>query len=242
MSLWSQLLSNVGDRTLHATLIDPATSSPSQAGKIAKAAATAGTDVFLLGGSTDVTGNLVGSAVEAIQRVSDLPVVLFPSGSDQFAPGLDGLLFTVTFNSMRPELIIEEQAKGSAPVLASGIDPITTAYVIVKPGMTVGEVAQADLVPRDDSGAKRVGRYAALSQILDLDAIYLEAGSGAPSPVPSQLVNAAKKRDTPVIVGGGIRTPEAATRVAEAGADMIVTGTLAENGDLDQLAELIEAL
>lgn len=240
MSLISPLLDDAGPA--HATLIDPATSSPEEAGRIASAADAAGTDLFLLGGSTDVTAESVERTLAAIQEASDRSVVLFPSGAGQYAPGLDGMLFTVTFNSKRPEYIVEEQARGSGLVLEAGIETINTAYVIVEPGMTVGEVAQADLVTRDEAGAERTRRYASLAQVLRFDAVYLEAGSGAPEPVPAELIEAAAEREVPVIVGGGIRTPEAAEAAARAGADLIVTGTLAEDGDLEALAELVERL
>lgn len=241
MSVWSTAL-EASPGPAHATLVDPASSTPDQTQRIAAAAADAGTDLFLVGGSTGVTGEGVGRTAGAIQEASEQPVVLFPSGSGQFAPGLDGVLFTVPFNSQRPEYIVEEQAAGAGRVLESGLETINTAYVLVEPGMTVGEVAQANLVPRDKEGAQRVARYAALAEVLRFDAVYLEAGSGAPDPVPEALVDAAAGRQVPVVVGGGIRTPEAAREVAEAGADVVVTGTLAEDGDLDALAALVEAL
>lgn len=242
MTAWSDLTQDAHTRPLHATLIDPDSTPGEQAAPIAEAASQAGTDLFLLGGSTDVSKSDVAACVEAIREVSQLPVYLFPSGSDQFAPGLDGLLFTIPVNSQEPELIVEEQARGAAPVLNSELEAISTAYVIVEPGMTVGKVARADLVTRDIDGAQRAARYAALAEVLGLDAVYLEAGSGAPTPVPEDLIGAAAEREVTLIVGGGIRTPEQAAEAARAGADLIVTGTLAEDGELEALEALIERL
>ncbi len=241
MSILSNLLDEAPGPA-HATLIDPDTSDAAEARGIAEAADDAGTDLFLIGGSTDVTGELVAKTLEGIRAVSQVPVLLFPSSAGQYAPGLDGMLFTVPFNSTRPAYIIEEQAAGAGLVLDAGIETVNTAYVIVEPGMTVGEVAEADLVPRGEAGAERTARYAALAEVLRFDTVYLEAGSGAPDPVPSELVAAAAAHDVPVMVGGGIRTPEAALDAARAGADLIVTGTLAEDGDLDALGELIARL
>lgn len=226
----------------HATLLDPASSSREEVSRIAKAADGAGSDVFLVGGSTDVTGGLVGEALRGIREVSDRPVLLFPSGAGQFVRGLDGLLFTVPFNSRRQGLIIEEQARGAGPLLEGGVETVNTAYVIVEPGMTVGRVADAALVTRDEEGASRVERYAALARVLRFDALYLEAGSGAGRPVPAGLVEAASGRGVSVIVGGGVRSGEEAVGLARAGADVVVTGTLAEDGDLEGLRELVGAL
>ncbi len=242
MSRWAELMAGSGDAPLHAVLIDPASSSPSDAAKIAEVSTAAGTDLVLVGGSTGVTGQGVQATVDAIRNVTEAPLFLFPSSHTQLAGGLDGILFTVTFNSTRQELIIEEQALGASPALDAGIDAITTAYVIVEPGMTVGEVTQANLVPRDDGGALRVKRYGSLAKVLRFDALYLEAGSGAPDPVPPALIRAAAETGVPTIVGGGIRSTQQAIEAAQAGASMVVTGTLAEDGELDELGKLVRAL
>ena len=63
--------------------------------------------------------------------------------------------------------------------------------------------------------------------------VYLEAGSGAETPVPPAMIRAVKRAvKIPVIVGGGLRTADAAHDAIEAGADIIVTGTLVE-GQID---------
>jgi phosphoglycerol geranylgeranyltransferase len=65
--------------------------------------------------------------------------------------------------------------------------------------------------------------------MLGMKLVYLEAGSGAPEPVPSTVIRAVKDAvDILVVVGGGIRTPEAARGVVQAGADVVVTGTIVE--------------
>lgn len=241
MTLLDQLLDERGG-PLHATLIDPATTSPADAAKLSERLARAGTDLILLGGSTGVTPEAMQATVDAVKEACDRPVVLFPSSSTQMAGGLDGILYTLTFNSTLQACIIEEQARGAGPVMASGIEVITTAYVIVDPGMTVGRVTEADLVPRDELGAQRAGRYADLARVLGMDAIYLEAGSGAPDPVPPAVIEAARAPDLGLIVGGGIRTPDQARAAVQAGADLIVTGTLAEQGKIEAVTAIIDAI
>lgn len=242
MGLWQDLLSREPRRTRHATLLDPASTPPSQVAKLAERLEEAGTDLFLVGGSTDVTGELVQDTVDALRQVSSRPVVLFPSSHEQVAAGLDGVLYTITFNSRRQDILIEEPALGAAPVANAALEAVTTAYVIVEPGMTVGRVANAELVTRDAAGIERVERYAHLARVLRFDALYLEAGSGAPEPVPPSLVAAAARAGVPTIAGGGIRTPEAARAAADAGARLVVTGTIVENGDVDAVAAIVAAL
>ena len=70
----------------------------------------------------------------------------------------------------------------------------------------------------------------------------LEAGSGADRPVPLHLIRAVKEGiRVPLIVGGGIRKAEQAASSAQAGADVIVTGTIVEQSLL-KLKSIIRAV
>ncbi len=75
--------------------------------------------------------------------------------------------------------------------------------------------------------------------------IYLEAGSGALEPVPSEIIKAVREEiDVFQIVGGGIKTPEVASEVVRAGADIVVTGTLVETSDKlkEDMSNLIKSI
>ena len=67
------------------------------------------------------------------------------------------------------------------------------------------------------------------AELMGMRYVYLEAGSGAETPVPVEhIAYTRKSTQMKIITGGGIREPEtAAVRVA-AGAQIIVTGTLWE--------------
>ena len=78
------------------------------------------------------------------------------------------------------------------------------------------------------------------AQYLGMQLIYLEAGSGAPEPIPKDMISAVKRETTvPLIVGGGIRTKKNVDDVLGAGADIVVTGTAVEAAD-DLAAKLSE--
>lgn len=104
-------------------------------------------------------------------------------------------------------------------------------YLVVAPGMRVGEVGAVDPVPRDDlMGATG---YALAAELLGMRFVYLEAGSGAPSPVPTEMVRAVRDAiRIPLIVGGGIRSSSEAKALLEAGASILVTGTITEEEGL----------
>ena len=68
------------------------------------------------------------------------------------------------------------------------------------------------------------------AQLMGKRLVYLEAGSGALSPVPQQVVQEVRHRlQIPLIVGGGIGTPEQMQQIFDAGADMVVIGNHFEN-------------
>ncbi len=216
---------------LHWTLIDPDRQTPRQAAAIAKAAADAGSHLILVGGSTSDATKLVDKTCKAVKRASGLPVVLFPGGATQVSAHADAILWMSLLNSKDPRFLVGEQVAGALAVDRMGLEPIPMGYLVIKPGGTVGKVGKAQLIdPTDHDSAIR---YALAAQYFGMRFIYLEAGSGAATPVAPSLIRAVKTAvNIPIIVGGGIRSVDAAHDAIEAGADVIVTGTLVE-GALD---------
>lgn len=212
---------------LHFTLIDPEEQTPKEAGDMAKAAAEAGSHLILIGGSTSKGGWSMDRMVKLIKRRSGLPVVLFPGGSRQVSAHADAVLFMQLLNSRDRRFLVGEQVRGAPLIDKIQMEPIPMGYIIVEPGGTVGKVGQADLVRKDDIDAAVA--YALAAQFFGMRFVYLEAGSGAESPVSPAMIRAVKKAvNIPVIVGGGIREADTAHDALRAGADIIVTGTLVE--------------
>jgi phosphoglycerol geranylgeranyltransferase len=221
------LLERIAKGTIHLTLIDPAKQSAETAADIVKRAMNAGTDAVMLGGSTGVTNKNLDETVEAIKCVCDLPTILFPSGAKAISGKCDAIFFMSMVNSADIEWVIGEQVKGSLITKKLGLEPISMGYIIIEPGMRVGEVGHANAIKRNDLESAQ--SYALACEYLGMDFIYLEAGSGADTPVPAEMITAVKKViSVPLIVGGGIRTPGAAMVARLAGADAIVTGTFVE--------------
>jgi phosphoglycerol geranylgeranyltransferase len=215
----------------HLTLIDPDSQSPAQAARMAKAAERGGTDAIMVGGSMGAAGVLLHETVEGIKRITDLPVILFPSSAAGLCENADAVFFMSLLNSRSTGYIIENQVLGAPLVLRYGIEPIPMAYIIVEPGGTVGWVGDARAIPR--SKPELAAAYALAAKYLGMRLVYLEAGSGADLPIPSNMVGMVKKAlgEVSLIVGGGIRSGAAAAELVRAGADMIVTGTAIELSD-----------
>ncbi|MDR1404219.1 MAG: geranylgeranylglyceryl/heptaprenylglyceryl phosphate synthase [Candidatus Methanoplasma sp.] len=227
MNVKEYLIGKMKERTVHLALLDPDKQDSREAGAIAKKVKEAGADAIMIGGSTGVTSENLSNTARCIKEASGLPTIHFPGGPSALSEDVDSIFFMSMVNSMDPFWIMNAQAGAARHIKKLGIETISLGYIIVEPGMKVGEVGKADAVRRDDTD-RAVG-YALACEMLGMDFVYLEAGSGADVPVPSEMISAVKKSiSIPLIVGGGIRTPEAAEAARLAGADAIVTGTFVE--------------
>ena len=243
MKIIDEILAAKGKRKLHMTLIDPASQTSEKAGNIAREAGMAGSDYILIGGSTSVSSDMVDSTVNEVKKASGLKTILFPGSNEMISRQADAIFFMSLLNSRNIKFIMGYQVASSLFVKSLGIETIPMGYIVFEPGMTVGKVGEANLVGRDNK--KLASSYVAAAELLGMKLVYLEAGSGAPQHIPPETIRAAKNAiSIPVIVGGGIRTPEAAEAVSRAGADIVVTGTVAERASsiLDSLTPIIKAL
>jgi len=210
--------------------------------ELATQTAYAGTDGFMVGGSTDLSLEKVDSAVDAIKEITHLPVILFPTHASSVSGRADAIFFMSLLNSASRQFLVGEQIASARWVQQTGLEPLSMAYLVIAP-MAAGRIGQAQPLPRDDS--ELVVSHALAGQYLGMKYIYLEAGSGALEPVPGAIISAVKNAtEVILIVGGGIRTPQAASKAVAAGADIIVTGTLVETSDRlkDDMSLLIKSI
>src|SRR4030067_1723531 len=234
------------DGAVHLTLLDPDTQEPEAAGNMAKEAESGGTDAIMVGGSTGATGVVVEETVKAIKAACSLPVILFPANPGGVSESADSIFCMSLLNSRDVNYITTSQMIGAPLVYKNGIEPISMAYILIEPGGAAGWVGDARLIP--SNRPKLAVAYALAAKYLGMHYIYLEAGSGADKPVPVEMVAAVKKavgEGTKVIVGGGIRDGKTARERGEAGADIIVTGTIVEQvrdvkGKIEELVSAIK--
>jgi len=225
--VWKGLCRKIRRRSAHLGLIDPDKQGTPEAGEIAALFAAAGSDGIMVGGSTGVDPRITDETVLEIKRRCGLPVILFPAGAACLSRHADALFFMMLLNSRDRRFLIEEQRRGAPCIKRFGLEPIPMGYLIFEPGMRAGEVGRAELVARGD--IQLAVEYALAAQYYGMAAVYLEAGSGAPEPVSPPAIRGVKKElSIPVIVGGGITTAREASATVRAGADIVVTGTVAE--------------
>ncbi len=227
---------------LHFTLIDPDKQKPKEAAKMASDCSSYGTDAIMVGGST-VNRINVGETSAAIKDSVDVPIILFPNSVNAITTFVDYIFFMSLLNSKKRRLLIEEQLAGVMAVKESGICPIGMGYIVVSTSTkptTVERVTELDVIREDD--IDKLVRYALTAEYYGMHCVYLEAGSGAEKPVSNEMISAVRDALTiPIIVGGGIRDGKTALDKVEHGADVIVTGTIAEE-KTHKIKEIIDAV
>ena len=229
-SVFDYITQKLASEKLHFALIDPGDVNLKKVPEIAARIEKAGSDAIMVGGSISAVGSANDTVIQAVRKGTTLPVIIFPGGSAAVSPHADAIFFMSILNSRNPYFITKAQALGAPFVKMYNIEPIPMGYLIVEPGEAVGWIGEADLIPRRKP--QIAAAYALAAQYLGMDLVYLEAGSGASEPVPKLMISTVKKMvDIPVVVGGGIRTAEQARTVAQAGADIVVTGTIIEKSE-----------
>lgn len=212
---------------VHLTLIDPEKTSPERSAEIARGAVELGSAAIMLGGSTGISCELMDATARAVKAAVPVPTIIFPEGAGSISKEADALLFMSLLNSRNIDLVIRTHARAALAIRRLGLETIPLGYIVVAPGMRVGEVGQADAIPREDLPAAQ--GFALAAEMLGMRWVYLEAGSGAPDPVPIEMVRAVRSvLHVPLIVGGGIRSGPEARALLDAGAQLLVTGTIAE--------------
>jgi phosphoglycerol geranylgeranyltransferase len=161
------------------------------------------------------------------------------AGLSQYA---DAVFFMSLLNSINPYYLSGAQALGAPLVKRYGLEPIPLAYLIIgEHAGAAGFVGNANPIPYDKPELAAI--YALAAKYLGMRFVYLEAGSGAKQIVSPKIVKAVKNTcHMHIIAGSGIRSPSQAKALVDAGADLIVTGTIAEKASVRKLRETIRAI
>lgn len=216
-------------RPLLAVLIDPGKLSLNRLRQLLMLANVAPPDLFFLGGSTASPEDLRKVIDEVRRAHPKIPRVIFPGHETQICSDADALLLLSLVSGRNSDLLIGKHVRAAKALQQSQLEIIPTGYMLVESGKmtTVAYLSQTQPIPRDT--ADLAASTALAAQFLGMQLIYLEAGSGARWPVPPEMIHAVKMElDIPLIVGGGIDSPEKLQLACNAGADVIVVGNALE--------------
>ena len=244
MKIYESLLSTSKTKgAAYLVLVDPDKISPEKLPAFIQQATTAGADAFLVGGSL-ITDDSFERCIVSIKQNTNVPVVIFPGGVTQISAKADAILFLSLLSGRNPEHLIGDQVLAAPIVKKIGLEAISTAYMLVESGKTTSAEFMSNTRPLPRHKPDIALAHALAAEILGFKLIYLEAGSGADQSVPEEMIGAIAKYCTvPLIVGGGIKTPDDARKKVAAGANFIVTGTVFEkNGDAALMKEFAAAI
>lgn len=201
-----------------------------------------GVDAIFVGGSL-ILDNNCEKRVKMIKSLSKLPIIFFPGGISQLNKYYDAMLFMSILSGRNPHYLIGEQVIAAPIVKDLGIETIPTGYLIVDGGSNSSVQFMSGSNPIPIEKPDILVAHALAAQYLGKKIVYLESGSGAKNAIPNHLIEAVKSYiEIPIIVGGGIRTPESAYEKVQAGASFIVTGTAIEDDNTNIIKEFADAI
>lgn len=181
----------------------------------------------LVGGS--MVSDTTTSVIETIRKYVSSPILLFPGSAAQISPAADALMYLSLISGRNPEFLIGQHVQSALQVYQSNLPVIPVGYMLIESGgvTSVQYVSNTQPIPRTKNDIAVATALA--GQYLGQQAIYLEGGSGAKMPVEPAMIAAVKQHvSIPLIVGGGIRTPQAMLQAFQAGADVVVIGNVLE--------------
>ena len=226
--IYRQLLESRRESPRLLWLIDPDKVQPRRPDPRWAIAAECGVAAILVGTSQGDNPGL-DCSIASIRKEATVPLILFPGSASQVSPHVDAVLFLTLLSGRNPEFLVGQQVKGAPLVRDYGIEPIPTGYILVDTGTLTSVAKHSDTAPIPESELVSICDHALCAQYMGQSIVYLEAGSGAERPISPRVIQAVRKAvEIPLVVGGGIKTPEACQRVVHAGADFVVVGTALE--------------
>ncbi|NVO10259.1 MAG: geranylgeranylglyceryl/heptaprenylglyceryl phosphate synthase [Bacteroidales bacterium] len=226
--IYNKIIESRGKKKLFALLLDPDKCNPDHLHKVLHIACQGKVSMLLVGGSLVNTD--INTFISKVKAESQVPIVLFPGNAIQFANGADAILLLSLISGRNPDFLIGNHVIVSGAIKRSGVEVIPTGYLLIDGGVHTSVQYMSNTMPIPSSKIDIAVATALAGEQLGLKMIYLEAGSGAKFPVPIEMISAIRKEiNIPIIVGGGLKSPEQINSAWDAGADMVVVGNAIEN-------------
>ncbi|HMT29093.1 MAG TPA: geranylgeranylglyceryl/heptaprenylglyceryl phosphate synthase [Bacteroidia bacterium] len=223
-------------------LVDPDKISNDEIEDLCKSATDCGVDFIFVGGSLLTNGSLP-NCIRRIKYACEIPVVLFPGNNNQIDSQADAILFLSLISGRNADLLIGKHVISAPIIREKQLEAIPTGYMLVESGNTTTALYMSNTHPIPTDKPDIASCTAMAGEMLGLKLIFMDAGSGAKIPVSEEMIRTVRKSiQVPLIVGGGIRTPEKAAANCQAGADMIVVGNSIEKNHsfMKEIAEAIK--
>ncbi len=228
-SIYKQFKANKAEgKKSFVVLIDPDEVKTQNIDRIIRLATEAKVDYFFMGGSL-VMNDTLDYSISQIKEASNIPVILFPGSSLQLSYAADAILFLSLISGRNPDLLIGKHVETASFLYSSPLEVISTGYMLVDGGVPTSVSYMSNTYPIPSNKNDIAVATALAGDLIGMKMIYMDAGSGARTPISESMIEAvSEKLKIPLIIGGGIRTPEKALANIKAGADVIVVGNAIE--------------
>jgi phosphoglycerol geranylgeranyltransferase len=211
-----------------AVLVDPDKIAPSDMPYLAELCNEAGVDYIFVGGSL-VLAHQIDTCIQRFKAESDIPVLLFPGSPAQVSPYADALLYLSLISGRNPDLLIGQHVISAPMVKASGLEVISTGYMVIDGGTPTAVSYMSSSLPIPSNKPDIALCTAWAGELLGKHLIYMDAGSGARNPISEEMLHKVSNHiNIPLIVGGGIQTAEKVYNNCKAGANVVVVGNAIE--------------
>ena len=211
-----------------ALLIDPDKQDDSALQQTIDISVKAKVDILFVGGSL-LTKDKLDDCLSLIKSNCNIPTILFPGSVMQINDKADALFFLSLISGRNPEMLIGQHVIAAPYLKQSSLQILPTGYILIDGGThtTVSYISNTTPIPANKPDIAACTAIA--GEMLGLKLIYMDAGSGAKNAISEKIISAVSGEiKIPLIVGGGILTPEKAVANCRAGADVIVVGNAAE--------------
>ncbi len=227
------------NKKLFTLLIDPDQHTTESLINLSKNANESGVDLIFVGGS--LLNNDIDKSFELIKKNTNIPALLFPGSLLQITNKADGILLLSLISGRNPDLLIGNHVIASARIKRSNLEVLPTGYILIEGGKSTSVEYMSNTKPIPAEKIDIAVATAMAGEMLGLKYIYLEAGSGAKTSINIKIIKGVKENiSIPLIVGGGIKTPNDVKSAFNAGADIIVVGNVIEQNP-EILHELVKA-
>ncbi len=244
MSIYNSILNKSSqNQKMFGVLIDPDKQNVAELLKTVELCNNSGVDFFFVGGSIITKGDF-NQTCRLIKENTQKPVIIFPGSPNQISKYADSILFLSLISGRNPELLIGSHVAATPKLQKLDIEIIPTGYLLVDCGTQTTAIYVSETNPIPHNNAEIAATTALAGEYLGLKLTYIDGGSGAKKCISTNMITKTKESISgPLIIGGGIRTPEAAKEIYKAGADIIIVGNAAEKNRnlITQIAEMKEA-
>ena len=222
-------------------LIDPDNMRLGKLENVLELSKEAKVDHFFIGGSL-VVNDMLDMVLANIKEKTNIPMILFPGNSFQLSYKADGLLFLSLISGRNADLLIGKHVITAPFLKISPLEIMSTGYMLIDGGISTTVQYMSNTTPIPANKDDIAVCTAMAGEMLGLKMIYMDAGSGATNPISKSMIESVSTAiDIPLIVGGGIKTPEKAYENVKAGADIIVVGNAIEK-DPQLIIEMADAV